>query len=65
MPKTEAQKRAQAKYQAKASTKEKYQDYHLRLHVEHDKDVIDRLEQVDKKTTYIKDLIRKDIEGQG
>lgn len=53
---TEAQKRAVMKYD-KIHTKQ----IKLKLNLETDKDIIDRLNEVDNKQGYIKDLIRKDI----
>ena len=64
MARTEAQKRAQRKYEAKGAVKEKIKGYYLKCHVEHDKDIIARMESVTSKNTYLKDLIRKDIEGR-
>ena len=65
MARTEAEKRAQARYEKKGVVKEKTKGYYLKCHVENDADIIDKLESVDKKNTYIKGLIRKDIKRQG
>ena len=54
---TEAQKRASAKYD-KGHTRGIY----LKLNLESDKDILEKLDSVNNKQTYIKDLIRKDIE---
>ena len=67
MARSEALKRAQARYEATGAVKGRTKAYHLKCHVEHDKDIIDKLESVGagKKNTYIKELIRKDIEKTG
>lgn len=57
---TEAQKRAQSKYDAKATIQ-----YHLKLNRVTDADIIDRLDAVaelETKQGYIKRLIRQDID---
>lgn len=61
MPKTEAQKRAQAKYREKT--------YELRVALfPPDKDIFVRLEEIDAlgeaRAAYIKRLIREDIEHE-
>lgn len=56
MKTTEAQARATAKYQ-KSNTKL----YTIRLNLNTDADVIEKLGKVDSKQGYIKALIRKDI----
>ena len=56
MATSEAQKRAGAKYDASNTIQ-----YHLKLNKTTDKDIINKLDQVDSKQTYIKELIRKDI----
>lgn len=53
---SDAQKRANVKYDAK-NTKQ----YHLKLNINTDADIIARLNEVDSIQGYIKDLIRKDI----
>ena len=65
MARSEALKRAQERYAAKGAVKEKTKGYYLKCHVEHDKDIIDRMESVESKNTYLKELIRKDIKKQG
>lgn len=53
---TEAQKRAQAKYDA-ANTKQ----IKLKLNLKEDADILAKLDSVSNKQGYIKDLIRADI----
>ena len=53
---SEAQKRAVLKYDAK-NTKQ----YHLKLNLKTDADIIQRLEEQESVQGYIKDLIREDI----
>ena len=53
---TEAQKRATVKYDAK-NTKQ----YHLKLNLNTDADIIQHLEQQESIQGYIKALIRKDM----
>ena len=53
---TEAQKRAILKYDAK-NTKQ----YHMKLNIVTDADVIERLAQQESVQGYIKQLIREDI----
>ena len=54
---SEAQKRAILKYDMK-NTKQ----YHLKLNINTDQDIINRLERVDSIQGYIKALIRSDIQ---
>ena len=63
----EAIKRAQAKYEASGAVKEKTKGYYLKCHVVNDADIIKKMESVGagRKNTYLKELIRKDIEKQG
>ena len=56
MPITEAQKRAQAKYDS-ANTRK----ITLKFNLQTDADVLERLDQVDNRQGYIKQLIRDDI----
>lgn len=58
MKTTEAQKRATAKYQAKNTRM-----FTIRLNYNTDQDIIDKLEQVESMSGYIKKLIRQDIAG--
>lgn len=55
---SEALKRAVQKYD-KANTIQ----IHLKLNLGTDKDIINKLNQVDNKQGYIKDLIRVDMKG--
>ena len=55
---TEAMKRGIAKYDAKNTVQVK-----LKLNKGTDKDILERLERSGNKQGYIKDLIRKDIDG--
>lgn len=52
----ESQKRASAKYDAKATKQIK-----LKLNISTDADILERLDEVDNKQGYIKELIRRDI----
>lgn len=61
---TEAQKRAQKKYDE--ANKGKWRMIHLKLNKETDAAVIEKLEASDSMQGYIKSLILKDIEkGEG
>ena len=51
----------QGKRQA-ASDKKNTKGYYLKLTYSTDGDIIDKLDTVDNRQNYIKDLIRKDIE---
>lgn len=53
---TEAQRRAVAKYDAKNT-----RTFTLKLNKKKDADIINKLNEVDKVQTYIKELIRKDL----
>lgn len=55
---SDAQKRAVQKYDA-ANTVQ----LHFKLNRGTDKDILERLDQVENKQGYIKDLIREDIRG--
>lgn len=57
----EARKRAQKKYDTEH--KEEFRRYYLKMNKALDKDVIDRLSEVGNIQGYIKELIRKDIQG--
>lgn len=57
---TEAQKRAQKKYDE--ANKDKWRMVHLKLNKETDKEIINRLEESGNIQGYIKNLILKDIE---
>lgn len=56
---SKAQVRASAKYDARHTKQIK-----LKLNLETDKDIIEKLEKVGNKQGYIKELIRKDLESQ-
>ena len=56
---TEAQKRAQKKYDE--ANKDKFRMIHLKLNRESDADIIEKLEQSNNIQGYIKELIRADI----
>lgn len=56
---TEAQKRAQKKYDE--ANKDKFRMIHLKLNREQDSDIIQKLEQVPNIQGYIKELIRADL----
>ena len=56
---TEAQKRAQKKYDE--ANKDKWRMIHLKLNRETDADVIKKLESVESIQGYIKELIRADL----
>lgn len=58
MPVSEAQKRAVRKYDDQ-NTKQ----YHLKLNLKTDADIIDRLAQQESAQGYIKRLIREDMEN--
>lgn len=56
MPRSEALKRAQKKYQHNTN-----KSVVIKLHKEYDEDIIEHLETVKSKQGYIKELIRKDM----
>lgn len=56
---TEAQKRAQKKYDE--ANKDKFRMFQLKLNRETDADIIRKLEEVDNIQGYIKKLIRADL----
>lgn len=57
---TEANKRAQKKYEAESS-----KQFKMRLHFVHDADILKKLESVTNQAGYIKALIREDIKKGG
>ena len=57
---TEAQLKAQAKYDAEHTT-----GVYLKLNNKNDADILDRLASVDNRQGYIKQLIREDIKRHG
>ena len=56
---TEAQKRAQKKYDE--ASKDKWRMIHLKLNKDTDADIIEKLENSNNIQGYIKELIRADI----
>lgn len=54
---SEAQKRANAKYDEENTVQ-----FKMKLNVNTDKDILDKLDTLDNKQGYVKELIRKDIE---
>ena len=60
-PMTEAQKRAQKRYDE--ASKDNWRMVHLKLNMVNDADIIRRLESVGSMQGYIKELIKADIEG--
>ena len=54
---TEAQRKAQRRYDAKNT-----RQVHIKLNLRTDKDVLERLDDVPSKQGYIKRLIRDDLE---
>ena len=61
--KTEAEKRAQAKYDREH--KDEFVNYHLKVRKDGNELIIQKLKTVDKKQTYILELIREDIKRNG
>ena len=53
---TEAQRKAQRRYDARNT-----RQVHIKLNVRTDKDVLERLDEVQSKQGYIKRLIREDL----
>lgn len=60
MPWTEAQKRAQRKYETESS-----KQFKMRLNYSNEADIIEKLESVPNQAGYIKELIRADIKKGG
>lgn len=58
MSRSEALKRAQKKYNKRTK------DFLLKCNIEHERDVIEALEQQSNKNGYIKNLIRQDIKNR-
>lgn len=56
MPTSKAQQEAFRRYQKKAQKR-----YQLAFHKEYDKDIIAKLDQVESKCDYIRQLVRADI----
>lgn len=61
--KTEAEKRAQAKYDREH--KHEFVNYHLKVRKDGNELIIQKLKTVDRKQTYILELIREDIKRNG
>ena len=57
---TQAQRDAQKRYDL--NNKDKFRSVYLKLNKETDKDILDKLDSVDNKQGYIKELIRKDLQ---
>ena len=57
---TDAQIKAQAKYDA-----ENTRQVHIKLNLRTDKDVLEKLDEVQSKQGYIKRLIREDLAKEG
>ena len=65
MGRTEAEKRAQARYEKKRNKSGITKGFYLKCHTVHDADVIERLGSVENTNGYIKELIRADIKKDG
>lgn len=65
MSRSDALKRAQAKYAEKYRKSGATKSFYIKYHREHDKQIIEKLESVENKNGYIRDLIQADIEKQG
>ena len=61
--KTEAEKRAQKKYDREH--KDEFVNYHLKVRKDGNELLVKKLSSVEKKQTYILDLIREDIKRNG
>ena len=57
---TEAQRRAQRRYDARNT-----RQVHIKLNLRTDKDVLEKLDDVQSKQGYIKRLIREDLAKEG
>lgn len=62
---SEATKKAQARYAKKNAGKGVTRGYYLKCHTVHDADIIAALEAQENKNGYIKELIRADLARQG
>lgn len=62
MPRSEALKRSQAKYEQSEKRKNSYKMFAIKLFRSTDEDIIKHLEQQSNKADYIRKLIRKDME---
>lgn len=63
MSRSEALKRAQARYQKKKCVKKRLKHYILACHIVNDADIIEILSKKENKSGYIKQLIRNDAKG--
>lgn len=63
MKKTDAEKRAQAKYDQ--VHKDEFKNFHLKFRIEGNEDILQKLESVENKQGYIRQLIQADIEKSG
>lgn len=61
--KSDAEKRAQARYDE--AHKAEFKNYHFKFRIEGNEDILERLEQERNKQNYIRQLIRADIEKNG
>lgn len=61
--KTDAEKRAQAKYDL--AHKDQFKSIHLKYNVENDADILAKLEAVENKQDYIRQLILADMKKGG
>ncbi len=57
---TEAQRRAQRRYDMKTRIERRYRGFYLKCHCENDADIIEALQNSGNINGYIKGLIRKD-----
>lgn len=64
MSRSEALKRAQAKYQRKMIVRNILKQYNFKFHIVHDADIIKVLESQKNKNGYIKKLIRDDMQSR-
>lgn len=64
MSRSEALKRAQAKYQRKMIVRNRLKQYNFKFHIVHDADIIKVLESQKNKNGYIKKLIRDDMQSR-
>lgn len=62
---SDAVKRAQARYEKKRAGSGVTKGYYVKCHAVHDKDIIAALEAQENKNGYIKELIRADLAKRG
>lgn len=62
MPRSEALKRSQAKYEQSEKRKNSYKMFAIKLFRSTDGDLIEHLMKQENKAEYIRNLIRKDME---